>query len=389
MNPFLDTTAYIKHADKFFGREREIKEITDCLKKRQPCSVVGPRRIGKSSLLYHLKLTAVVLEAYTPVYIDCMGVLKKPRVFLKEIWGGLSNETCPDDIDALFDRLDGYLKDVKTDDKPNKPNKPPLLLLDEIEVIAISEFGDIFNWLRSKTSATTLNIITASKEELGKVFDKKYDIGSAFYNIFKLIPLGVMQEAEVRAMLGKLASPEFEAQCGMRIIQEVGTHPFLVQQLAALCYDRWQANEPLKEDTWGEILAKHDRDAEAYYKYTLSSMRQPSDEEGSIYGRSFKRFYDKLPLEQASKPKPVTAKDTDSIKSEPKSEISENGRRILNYLKRFDYVRESKIGVDLRLLPSQMNVEMKNLKDSCLVELVSDEGDWMPLYRVTKDGKDI
>ncbi|KJU83458.1 hypothetical protein MBAV_004347 [Candidatus Magnetobacterium bavaricum] len=273
-----------------------------------------------------------------------MEVLKNPEVFLQEIGNELSigvSET--DDIEKLLIKLNKYLKD--------ETSETPLLLLDEIEVIAIPKFGDIFNWLRAKTSAGALNIVTASQKELCEVFGKKDDVGSAFYNIFVSIPLGVMQESEVKTMLSTLASPEFEATCGSRIIHEVGTHPFHVQQLAALCYDKWQAKNPLDDNTWQQILADFNRNV--------------------------------------SGPKSNGDKDTDNGGIEQKLEISPDGRRIIGYLKRFDYARESKIGVDLRLIPSKLDKEMKALQESCLVELVSGEGDWMPLYRVTKTGKNI
>ncbi|MBF0539454.1 MAG: ATP-binding protein [Nitrospirae bacterium] len=317
MNPFLNTT-YIKTPDKFFGREREIQEIVKILKSNVPCSVIGPRRIGKSSLLYYLKIKDLGLGNYTPVYIDCMDVRKNPKVFLQRICNGLSSETCPDDLDALFDRLDGYLKDKKL-----------LLLLDEIEDIAIKEFGVIFNWLRSKASSEALNIVTASKQEISKVFKVDDDVGSAFYNIFNSITLGVMQEAEVRTMLKTLAAPEFEAKCGTRIIEEVGTHPFLVQQLAARCYDKWEANEPFNDDTWVRILDR------------------------------------------------------------PESRITENGRRILEYLSKYGEAKKPRIAVTLRLVASEMQEAIIKLQRDSLVELKSTERDRVSVFGITEKGRKV
>ncbi|KJU81722.1 AAA ATPase [Candidatus Magnetobacterium bavaricum] len=336
MNPFLDTTAYIKYADKFFGREREIKEITGRLQNKVPCSVVGPRRIGKSSLLYHFTLKDLGLSKYNPVYIDCMKVYGSPKAFLLEIFNVLGGECSEsDELETLFSKLNKYLKD--------NTNETPLLLLDEIEAIAKPRFGDIFNWLRANTSAGALNIVTASKEELSKVFGGKDDVGSAFHNIFVTIPLGVMSESEVRAMLKTLASPEFEATCGRRIRHEVGTHPFHVQQLAALCYDKWQAKEPLDDNTWQQILAEYNSNPEVH----------------------------------------------DNDMSEPNPKITDNGRRILEYLTRYGEAKKPRIAVTLRLVPSEMQEAIMKLQSDKLVELRSTERDWVQKFGITEKGRKI
>lgn len=43
--------------DEFVGREAEITNLLSRVRNGDSSSIVGPRRIGKSSLLYHLYLT--------------------------------------------------------------------------------------------------------------------------------------------------------------------------------------------------------------------------------------------------------------------------------------------------------------------------------------------
>lgn len=52
-NPYATRTV-IKNPDDFFGRKLSLINVFDLLSKLTSCSIVGPRRIGKSSLLYHL-----------------------------------------------------------------------------------------------------------------------------------------------------------------------------------------------------------------------------------------------------------------------------------------------------------------------------------------------
>ena len=52
-NPFFHRGA-IRRAEEFHGRTSDIAQIMGLLRNGQSVSVVGPRRIGKSSLLLHL-----------------------------------------------------------------------------------------------------------------------------------------------------------------------------------------------------------------------------------------------------------------------------------------------------------------------------------------------
>jgi uncharacterized protein len=53
MNPYSLRTM-IRDPNAFMGRAAELHDIYTLLASSQSCSIVGPRRIGKSSLLYHL-----------------------------------------------------------------------------------------------------------------------------------------------------------------------------------------------------------------------------------------------------------------------------------------------------------------------------------------------
>jgi hypothetical protein len=79
-NPYLNRSM-IRSLDGFFGREREIERIMSRLGAATPqsVSIVGQRRIGKSSLLWHLaqpELQARYLDdpsTYLFVYLDFQG----------------------------------------------------------------------------------------------------------------------------------------------------------------------------------------------------------------------------------------------------------------------------------------------------------------------------
>ncbi len=74
-NPFAQQTV-IRDAEQFVGRRAELDQISNLLKKMQGISLVGERRIGKSSLLYHIFLTGQsrLGEEMVVAYTDFPGV---------------------------------------------------------------------------------------------------------------------------------------------------------------------------------------------------------------------------------------------------------------------------------------------------------------------------
>ena len=70
-NPFMNR-GVITDPNDFFGREEQVNEIFTRLQGMQSSSIVGERRIGKSSLLYYLTQTGPqrLGDAYRFFYLD-------------------------------------------------------------------------------------------------------------------------------------------------------------------------------------------------------------------------------------------------------------------------------------------------------------------------------
>ena len=62
MNPFA-ARAMLKDPATFVGRAAELHDLFNLLAAMQSCSFVGPRRIGKSSVLYHVVRSATYTAA--------------------------------------------------------------------------------------------------------------------------------------------------------------------------------------------------------------------------------------------------------------------------------------------------------------------------------------
>jgi len=81
-NPFA-IQGRISDPRQFIGRRDELDQISDLLRTMQPVSLVGERRIGKSSLLYHIFQTGKRWfgNEVTVVYTDLPGTKDEPAFY--------------------------------------------------------------------------------------------------------------------------------------------------------------------------------------------------------------------------------------------------------------------------------------------------------------------
>jgi uncharacterized protein len=199
MNPFTNRGA-ITNPDDFFGRTEQLTEIITRLQRMQSSSVVGERRIGKSSLLYYLTQTGVEKLAdknYRFLYVDMTNARFFTangffRYVLKKL--GVNDEVVKDD-----NKPDRNLY-VFTDELETLANdgQRTVLCLDEFENAFAHprEFSeDFFDHMRSQLHLSKFAFVTATKTKLRDLCSTEI-LTSDFYNIFTVIPLGDFPEDE-------------------------------------------------------------------------------------------------------------------------------------------------------------------------------------------------
>ena len=192
-NPFHNR-GMITTTTEFVGRIRELDDIIGRLEGKDSISIVGERKIGKSSLLYHLKLSGNELldddknEKYNFVYIDMHDpVMKTPVYFAKKILRYLAIEYNEKSITEqpliIFSELleTNYIK----------KGKYPIILIDEFEEII--ERRELFNddfidTLRHCAYTGYLSFVISSKITLREITDSG-KLTSPFWNIFTTIRL--------------------------------------------------------------------------------------------------------------------------------------------------------------------------------------------------------
>ncbi|MFZ5918126.1 MAG: AAA family ATPase [Chloroflexota bacterium] len=232
--------------DMFFGRKEELDNLYARLRLMQSTSIVGLRRIGKSSLLYRLAHTLrdTLGANYVPLYFDlqdarCRTVTEFVQLVaqkLNEEMGGILAIDEVTDMSSFTEVVERLSKSIHL-----------VLCLDEFEEImeCRGSFGnDFLEALRSLGNQTKLAMVTASRRSLPDLIQAA-GWGSPFDNIFSQIDLGLLETYAAQALrrtpfarTGIALSPEDK----VLVEQLAGRHPFFLQMACHHLYTvkmRW------------------------------------------------------------------------------------------------------------------------------------------------------
>ncbi|MCZ6680046.1 MAG: AAA family ATPase [Candidatus Poribacteria bacterium] len=245
-NPYLNRSM-IKDPREFYGRKREITRIYSRLSASHPqcISIVGDRRIGKSSLLnyiYHEANRAKYLnppDDFVFVFID----LQEERV------GTLS-----DFFDHLFEFLNealdgrftvgeqpGYQGMRQLVARLEREHLKLIILFDEFDAITKNQNFDpeFFSFLRSIANRYDVAYILSSGSELQHLCHTKEIAESPFFNIFWNLRLGPLTHAEAQQLI---CEPSTAAGYNLQdyvdyLLDFAGHFPFFLQIASAAFFD--------------------------------------------------------------------------------------------------------------------------------------------------------
>lgn len=251
--------------DRFVGRSQQLRRVFSCLEiantgQIQSISIVGPHRIGRSSLLnYIAHRHAEFLQSpgsYRLAYIsphdaNCHTVGEFLCTVLDSL--GLSlhthhNATLPEFQEAILRLKQSGIHAV--------------VCLDEFEELlnADSFSNEFFEVLRHLMSESALAFVIASTRPLSDLVSAdKYT--SPFFNIFTIVQIGEfmvyqgVDEADRIVELGRRCDHPFSPSESRRMHKMAGRHPYKLQLAGSLIYEA-KAAGPVK---WKSI----DRDFKA------------------------------------------------------------------------------------------------------------------------------
>ncbi|MCB0167377.1 MAG: winged helix-turn-helix domain-containing protein [Anaerolineae bacterium] len=295
-NPFFHRGP-VRNRAYFFGRKHETSQMLSLLGNGQSVSLVGQRRIGKTSLLFHILDPEVFTrhglnpQEHLFVYIDCSGLsnLDQPdlyRVFLEEISDALADRELQTDqsVLAVDTQPSTYRAFERSLRQLIRQGWKPIILLDEFERMSRNPQldPDFFSGLRALAAKYPIAYITASKLPLlALTYADASTLSSPFFNIFASIRLSLFSEADARSLLTGLSARgqiTFAPATLDHILDLVGPHPLFLQIAGFHAFELRQVRKAaLTDDDHVELRHRFHSSVEEHFGYywrTLSDTEQ-------------------------------------------------------------------------------------------------------------------
>ncbi len=291
-NPYLNRVM-LPHKSMFFGRQSLIKRVMGRIGAARPqsVSIVGERRIGKSSLLSYLNFPSTRLEmldnpeSFIYVFIDFQQL----------------RATGPDDIiGVIFKELERTLGDrIEIASPANYEGMRLLaeavreagcrlvLFCDEFESVTKNDKikPDFYSYFRSLANNYPLAFVAASGRNLKDMCVTHEISDSPFFNIFAVQHVGLFRSDEARSLITgpSAAAGTPLAPLADDILREVGLYPFFLQMLCASWFDWLEAEGKSAADFPGrpaprEVLSIFREEAEPHFEYVLETWSDAEKE---------------------------------------------------------------------------------------------------------------
>lgn len=294
-NPFFNRHRIVDPA-YFVGREREVEALYSAIATRQCRSIVGERKIGKSSLLTQLACPTTLQEhGFDPdnfvfIYVDLEGMA---NISYDEFWPEIL-----DRLDLALPTSQTHLSDMvqKLLDQPEvrflqvrrflrrleRAGLTVVMMLDEFESLAGNAAFDssFYGELRSLAGELGVVYLTASKKSLYELTYQHADtLSSPFFNIFSEERVGLMPLEEGRKLLVELSAlangstsaneHSFGPDQIKFLLDLAGPHPFFLQVAGHyLC----AAKEDKQNDWQHWVTRRFMTEAEDHFRYWWNQL---------------------------------------------------------------------------------------------------------------------
>jgi len=216
MNPFTFGNP-IKEPERFIGRKAEIRQIINRLlsSAHESTSIIGERRIGKTSLLSYLANPDIAAglgltpDKFCLVYVDFQGLTDiTPQRFWQRVLKKMSRSICDDSLKPSIEKLSEQnnfdlfdLEDLF--EMSMSKGLSIVLLMDEFEYVTENPNfkSDFFGGLRALAIHSGVALVPATRRELVDLCHSEEIKGSPFFNIFANVVLRPFSRLEVDELL--------------------------------------------------------------------------------------------------------------------------------------------------------------------------------------------
>ena len=287
MNPFTFGNP-IKESTRFYGRETDLRQVVNRLlsSAHESTSIIGERRMGKTSMLYHLS-DPVVAEKHglTPdkfclVYVDFQGLTDiTPTRFWQRVLKMMSRSICDKElvpaIEKLIEQESFDLFDLEDlFESIVDRGLTIVLMMDEFEYVTQNPNfkGDFFGSLRALAIHHGVALIPATRRELVDLCHSEELKGSPFFNIFANVVLHPFDHPTVINMLdGYTRAGEFSLSVEEKnfVWKLAGGYPFFVQMAGHYVMDgKIQGLEA--KDLFHFATSQFEQQSESHFTYLWS-----------------------------------------------------------------------------------------------------------------------
>lgn len=277
-NPFIYGNP-ISDPKHFFGRKDEVERVFDrlCNPGFGSSSLVGERRIGKTSVLKHLAHPVarnpygLNSDKHLFVYVNLQIVGRQTTP--EELWHWLLRQIASCCSNQLVKQL--LEKPLQTQ-PPNKyafqlkdvfesidaAGYYVVLLLDEFEHVTGNENfkADFFDVLRVLATEHHLALITSSRRKLYEICYSKEISSSRLFNIFAHINLGLFTREEAKKLIKQSlmgTGTKFTDKEHEKIFRLAGDHPYFLQVACWFlfnAYAKYPNSDPISEEKRANFL---------------------------------------------------------------------------------------------------------------------------------------
>ncbi|TEU17950.1 MAG: AAA family ATPase [Anaerolineales bacterium] len=209
----------------FFGREQELREITEHAGTTS-YALVGGRRVGKTSILQRLDRVRLPAVGYSTLYFDCQPYPTSEE-FLRVAYQRWMNEQLPGDsapppFTEIVDRFAG--------------DGPLAILLDEIDRLAMNDAAEgspLFSTFRALSQSGQCQFVICGERALRS---KLRDADSPLFNFCNEMLIGMLDYQAVEELVTKpFKQLEIELVNEHELVQRIydfsSGHPNVVQRL--------------------------------------------------------------------------------------------------------------------------------------------------------------
>ena len=283
VNPYFNRTA-IKDPKYFFGRSEEVQYILSLLGNTQSCSIVGPRRVGKSSLINYISNPQVLTKYnlnpadYIFVSIDLEGLSDLTQsdffyMILQEIRNRTTDSELRSRMEGLLQKENIRFLDLKNIcSEISNLGKNIVFLLDEFELITNNKNLDcnFYSGLRNLANTYNVGYITSSHMPLLNLTLSQETLGSPFFNFFTQLDLNLMKETGVHELITTLSQANdvvFPEEIVNYIKETAGPHAFFLQVLCFHVFNRLKENGSISDSELPEITNKFVAESKSHFQY--------------------------------------------------------------------------------------------------------------------------